>query len=878
MPSELTIESHLNESLALVINADNFIGQYLLEVLPTLSLKVATQLSKVHRQPDYLFYFVSEDTNLRQSLSSFPDTTKVLLCFPLSLTLKPDPFQFHPNLRLVRLGPHLYGPGMDLTASTPLAQLFSAIKHGDHLVVPGDGLEVIYPTFITDAASGLTKAMFTPHTAGHEFFLLDPQPISILNFVFLLRQLAPGRQIIDFGPPIPSNPLDLPSNWLDTQAQLNWQPSVSLRSGITRTLSWLSSGASPTSLPYSLPSSPPPSEKPSPSSKSRLFLVVLAFLLFLASPFISLLIYSFIGLHRLTAAQTSLTSAQLTRSHLQARQSVTSFDRSRQALNILSSTLGRFIFSPTLYRFDKLLTAFTTLAQAQENLAQAALSVTTATPAIIGKTTIDPIDQLTQTHLYLSQAKVKLSLAQTELSKPRPRLEAIKLLKVGESVQQFNHYLNQSLQAVSEADTATQVLLNLFKGPKKTYLVLLQNNGELRPTGGFIDAIALMTVESGRLLDLEFINVYSADSQLQGQVDPPPPIKTYLGETNWYLRDANWDPDFPSTARQAEWFIDKELHRDVHGTLALNLFVLEELLKVLGDVHLSDINQTLTSTNLFDRAQTFHQLNLTSTTSTPADIFSPTLQALYQKLPQAEPTTWFNLAVSLRNLLNQKHLLFSPLDPQLVPLIQSRGWDGSLSPPPPASDSADFLGIYEANVGINKANFFVTRNLHHQLRVFKEDHLLATTIIHYQNTSSSTTWPAGNYKNYLRFYLPAGSTLQEITINDQVIPTDQITLTTEHTRTVVGFLVTVPSQSESTVTVNYQLPIKLTFDPNHKSLYTLFIPKQSGTRPDPLTVKITLPPYIRVTRTTPNREPVPGAITFLTDLTTNRLFTLELEK
>ena len=65
---------------------------------------------------------------------------------------------------------------------------------------------------------------------------------------------------------------------------------------------------------------------------------------------------------------------------------------------------------------------------------------------------------------------------------------------------------------------------------KKSYLFLLQNNMELRATGGFIGSYALAIFENGRLLDFQVEDVYTADGQLKGHVEPPEPIKKYLGE------------------------------------------------------------------------------------------------------------------------------------------------------------------------------------------------------------------------------------------------------------------------------------------------------------------------------------------------------------
>ena len=76
-------------------------------------------------------------------------------------------------------------------------------------------------------------------------------------------------------------------------------------------------------------------------------------------------------------------------------------------------------------------------------------------------------------------------------------------------------------------------------GKRREYLVLLQNEAELRPGGGFIGSLGFLSFEGGYLLNFEVKDVYEADGQLKGHVEPPEEIKTYLGEAGWYLRDAN---------------------------------------------------------------------------------------------------------------------------------------------------------------------------------------------------------------------------------------------------------------------------------------------------------------------------------------------------
>jgi len=81
-----------------------------------------------------------------------------------------------------------------------------------------------------------------------------------------------------------------------------------------------------------------------------------------------------------------------------------------------------------------------------------------------------------------------------------------------------------------------------------------------------------MTVEfkDGHIFSINHHDVDSLDAQLKGGVVPPKGIASYLNEKNWFLRDSNWDPDFPTSAVRAEWFIDKEIGESFDGVFAIN--------------------------------------------------------------------------------------------------------------------------------------------------------------------------------------------------------------------------------------------------------------------------------------------------------------------
>ena len=129
------------------------------------------------------------------------------------------------------------------------------------------------------------------------------------------------------------------------------------------------------------------------------------------------------------------------------------------------------------------------------------------------------------------------------------------------------------------------------RGNAKTYLLLLQNNTELRPGGGFIGNYGLLKFEEGKLKEITVEDVYTADGQLKEQIESPKQLAQLLTVDNFYLRDSNWSGDFEVNADLARDFLKKETGADVDGVIAVDLTFVANLLKATGPVKLSDYNE-----------------------------------------------------------------------------------------------------------------------------------------------------------------------------------------------------------------------------------------------------------------------------------------------
>src|SRR5690606_12016020 len=106
-------------------------------------------------------------------------------------------------------------------------------------------------------------------------------------------------------------------------------------------------------------------------------------------------------------------------------------------------------------------------------------------------------------------------------------------------------------------------------GNTRTYLILAQNNQELRATGGFLTAVGRVTVADGRIVEIDFVDSYDASISRTDLSLPRAhqPVQQYMVIEIMLLRDANWSPDFHTTANIARTIYSQQTGRTIDGVI-----------------------------------------------------------------------------------------------------------------------------------------------------------------------------------------------------------------------------------------------------------------------------------------------------------------------
>jgi hypothetical protein len=432
---------------------------------------------------------------------------------------------------------------------------------------------------------------------------------------------------------------------------------------------------------------------------------------------------------------------------------------------------------------------------------------------------------------------------------------------------------------------------------KKTYLLLLQNSMELRPTGGFIGSVATVSMEDGRIADLVIQDVYALDGQLKGHVDPPAPIAELLAQEHWYLRDSNWDPDFSVAAARAAWFYEKESGSSVDGVIGINLPLLLNFLKTAGPIDLADYNDRITAENFFGKSIYYTQANFFPGSTQKKDFLGALATAMLTKITGAKKLDPALLRVGI-DAFRKGNILLWFANPQSQAVVDRLGWAGRIKTTglcigEGSNCLPDRLLWVEGNLSVNKVNYFIKRTIRHQI-VFAEDGLATESMgVTLTNTSPSDDPKSGGgtYRVYGRLIVPADVTIESVTL-------DGVGLAEKSSKRkgsielpylvnedggdsrVLGIALDVPRGQHRQLVVSYRRQVPLTFLGN-RGVYDLFVQKQPGILNTDVIVDVTFPIFWQP------REIVEGKLSFLanqarleynTSLTENKQFTIRFQK
>ena len=389
----------------------------------------------------------------------------------------------------------------------------------------------------------------------------------------------------------------------------------------------------------------------------------------------------------------------------------------------------------------------------------------------------------------------------------------------------------------NEAAPFIKVLPEIMGEPsEKKYLVIFQNDKELRATGGFITAYAVFRLEHGKMNPEESQDIYKLDAQKTKNFPAPELITKYLPAVggginrNLQLRDSNLSPDFAISMKQfTEIYNSVSGRRKVDGVIAIDTHVLEKILEIMGPVDVYGYKYSSQIDKRCNCPQVIYELELFA--DKPAnylkgerkDIIGAMMNAVMKKILSSPPRQYWGQIFQLGiEEIQKKHIFAYFYEDSLQKGAESFNTAGRIK-----NVDYDYLHVNDVNFAGAKSNMYVKESVDQKIETASDGTITTTLTINYKNPQPADDCSLekgglclnGELRNVLRVYVPKGATLLDSKGSEvKVISYEDLNKTVFE-----GFLKVRP-QGSAQVQIKYSLPFKA----QKGKEYKLLIQKQGG--------------------------------------------------
>ena len=385
-------------------------------------------------------------------------------------------------------------------------------------------------------------------------------------------------------------------------------------------------------------------------------------------------------------------------------------------------------------------------------------------------------------------------------------------------------------------------LLSLALGldETQTYLVLSQNNDEIRPSGGYISTWGWLQIRDAQIEGFDYFPTTPTSPQ-------PPSIDAFAATyqiPEWWLQfdapqyaawDGSWHADFPATAEMNLWFYNNgdNPHTPVDGIIAIDIDTLELFVGALGSIAVPAYDVEVNAGNFREITYTIRATDRAHKQFL-ADMFNEVI-AVWQT---ADTDTRIRVNRVFLQALREKHLILYFTNSELQAANEAIGWGGAQN----FTAAHDYLMAADANLG-SKSSSSVPRQITYDAVINDDQTINSRLSLFYEFPAElAEDDPAVSPEHYIQLdYL---SLLQVFTpANVVLIPNDADGATfsiNETTFTRFTHLVEVEYDTSTRVQFEYNIPDVIEQLGDY-SRYRLHLEKPPGTVGDDMSITVFLP-------------------------------------
>ncbi len=424
-----------------------------------------------------------------------------------------------------------------------------------------------------------------------------------------------------------------------------------------------------------------------------------------------------------------------------------------------------------------------------------------------------------------------MAKAQEELDQIKDTRYPVKIAgkEVRSKITTIKTTVSESAQLLTQAKPLIKLLPDLLGNPNpKTYMILFQNDAELRPTGGFMTAYAFMKVTKGKIELLSSYDIYDLDARFNKNVPAPDAIKKYLNESYLNLRNSNMSPDFKvSMDLFTKYYNDipNMIHPD--GIIAMDTQLPVEILKVIGPIGVggwgnfsAEIDPRCDCPQVVYALENIADRPTNKIVTGRKAVLGPLMHSMMANAMGSPKHLWPKLLNVALESIQQKHLMFYFFDPVTQTVAEDFNAAGRIVP-----SEFDYLSVNDANLGGAKTDMFITREVSQEIEM-SNGVVTKTVSLSYNNPykGSNCNLEAGQlclngtYRDFVRLLVPKGSQLISV-VGSEV----KETVVEDLDKTIFEAFFTMRPQSQSKIVFKYTLPAL------DLSTYRILIQKQPGT-------------------------------------------------
>ncbi len=276
-------------------------------------------------------------------------------------------------------------------------------------------------------------------------------------------------------------------------------------------------------------------------------------------------------------------------------------------------------------------------------------------------------------------------------------------LALGESML-FDFY-NKTSIVQKNYDTLLSIFWN---NTTRRYLVVFQNNDEIRPTGWFMWSTATITIKNWEIIDIENSDIYAHEWNINKVYNDKIKAPEWLNQITWtfWLRDANYFPEFKQSSNTIKSFLDK-IDYNIDWIIYINQNVILDLLENIWNVksevlwmNINDKNFSLVISTLVE-AKVFKVWTLW----TPKQILFDFAWELYKTLK--EEWNYYDYFKIVSNHIKNRDIVFYSFRSEENSLLWKLGinWDVNYK------DNFDFNYPVFTSIWWNKTDRYIDYNI-----------------------------------------------------------------------------------------------------------------------------------------------------------------------